>query len=103
MSSPGKASDLVGMSFIGCIQIQKGNRGSVRLDVQKWKGEARFDLSRIPLEKVLSVRAVDPTGNPVPDVSFLREGQEWVLRSSRPVKTVWLSDTIQGGDRNLLP
>jgi hypothetical protein len=102
-SNPHASMERGGMEFSGCIRITREGEGNFRLDILEWEGEARFSTDRIPLRQITSVRAVDGSGRSLSSVQMLKEEDRWVMRSPEAPARVWISDELQGGDRNLSP
>lgn len=102
-TSPGRIREKKGMTLQGSIQLHTLDEDLLRMDVEEWHGEARFSADRIPLNTPASIRALNSAGAPVADLRFTREGDNWTLKSSETLKTVWISERVGGGERNLLP
>jgi hypothetical protein len=102
-SNPHSLQERGGMAFTGCIRITREGEGDYRLDILQWGGEAVFSSDRIPLNQIKSLRAVDRNGQRLSSVNMIRTQEGWILQSPDEPATVWISDEVQGGDRNLSP
>ena len=103
ISSPEEELDQLGIRVKGCLRMTASAPGERRIDLMGWSGSASFQLETLGLRTVGSVRAVDVKGTPVPNVQMLQEEGRWVLRSETPLKTVWIFERVQGGDRKFSP
>jgi hypothetical protein len=104
ISSAGASVQWSGITAQGCVQLRKLQvDGAVEVRIADWQGPLRFATDRLDLSRVASVEAVDASGKALQSVTFLREEDEWVLRSPEPPARVRIYPGLRARENNFVP